>query len=1250
MDKEIKGLKVEMEKLRETEFRSRSANNAVETAGPVLDSILFPTALVEGELQNLEEAELGRLPSEWKTANIFPIYMGGARTNANNYRPVSLTCICYKIMEAIVKKVTMKFLGQNHLLSDLQRGFRQNSSCLSSLMLSTEQWTREVDEDGRVDVIYTDFKRAFDSVPHKRLIYKLSEIGIRGRLLTCITDFLTVRSRTVCVEASRPTPTPVLSGVPQGSVLGPLLFLVYINDCVDDLGCSAVMFVDVVKQCRAIRYDADRYTLQDSLNRLNRWSARWLLNLNVEKCVVLKLRTKKTMMPKGKGEVSLSYDVDFCLDQALGSDSQNRLLWFARIRDNILQTSPNEIGQTIKPIIQRFRKEGSGNPQLAHWLLNILQMCVLHCTDKFVEELNRQDFLQPFSETLTLSKYIGRYNEVVRLKLFTLLKSWHELYKDIWPNCAFTKVYEAVHYGGEPSPLKPTNFHWLPNRNIVDENVDSSLYDLDKIAKELLERNNKSLSELRALCEEAERPGVKNTREIPGNLQNTAYEAAWRVDADLRFWEDIVKNADIPTESIQDIFTIGDKLRETKEAIRQNAERLKVAGNLASGRFGEDHTETQVRQGLRAGGVRSSERGFHQPAAGDLSSGRFGENHAVTQVRQGLRTGEVCTSEREFNQPSAGILSSDRVSVCHTVKQGPQGDARSLERGFDQPSAESLSSGRVGEGHVVTQATEGQVHIPQNRLDQPIPKHRSSLGGKVDNTFRKDASAAGFKDSPAGAFYANLEGNYEIAAGDLSSGRFGENHAVTQVRQGLETGEACISGREFDELASGILSFDWVGEGHAVTQGPQGESRSLEHGFDQAAAGNLSSDRVGECHAVTRGPQGEARSLERGFDQAAAGILSFDWVGEGHAVTRGPQGEARSLEHGFDQPAAGNLSSDRVGECHAVTRGPQGEARSLEHGFDQAAAGILSFDWVGEGHAVTRGPQGEARSLEHGFDQPAAGNLSSDRVGECHAVTRGPQGEARSLEHGFDQAFAGSLSSGRVSEGHAVTQCPEGEVRSLERGFDRPIPKSRSSLAAKADNSFREDAPAAGFKDRPAGAFDAKVEGDYEIIPKSRSSLGGKMDNKFREDASAAGFKAFDADLEGDYELITHRHPSRLVDDNNGSQMNASTTNHPVLPQNPAGQDQEPVQTDMSTSEVSASSGDRITNTLDPGVNPQTVRTYANWTCPICQIGFQAKQELIDHRSSWQHKREVAALPPLPADEQESNDGIFNRVTSWFRG
>nr|VZI33040.1 unnamed protein product [Spirometra erinaceieuropaei] len=198
---------------------------------PTLEAVFFTEAIVRNELHNLKEStspgpdaipakllkELapemskplalifqtsfltGCLPSDWKSATITPLFKSGSRASANNYRPVSLTSICCKIMEKIIKKALMQFLEQHHLLSDAQHGFRSGRSCLTNLLFTLEHWTKARDEGSVVHAIYIDFKKAFDSVPHQRLLHKLRNAGIRGRLLLWIQSFLAGRSQRVQV-------------------------------------------------------------------------------------------------------------------------------------------------------------------------------------------------------------------------------------------------------------------------------------------------------------------------------------------------------------------------------------------------------------------------------------------------------------------------------------------------------------------------------------------------------------------------------------------------------------------------------------------------------------------------------------------------------------------------------------------------------------------------------------------------------------------------------------------------------------------------------------------------------------------------------------------------------------------------------------------------------------------------------------------------------------------------------------------
>nr|VZI20952.1 unnamed protein product [Spirometra erinaceieuropaei] len=255
---------------------------------PTLEAVFFTETIVRN----------GCLPSDWKSATITPLFKGGSRASANNYRPLSLTSICCKIVEKIIKKALVQFLEQHHLLSDAQHGFRSGRSCLTNLLFTLERCTKARDEGIVVHAIYIEFTKAFDSVPHQRLLYKMRNAGIRGRLLVWIQSFLAGRSQRVQVGRQQSSDVSVVSGVQQGSVLGPTLFLVFINDCVKDLDCDSILFADDIKLWKVIHDAADTDHLQANLNRLEDWSKRWLMPFNISKCNFLQLGGFRAPSPR----------------------------------------------------------------------------------------------------------------------------------------------------------------------------------------------------------------------------------------------------------------------------------------------------------------------------------------------------------------------------------------------------------------------------------------------------------------------------------------------------------------------------------------------------------------------------------------------------------------------------------------------------------------------------------------------------------------------------------------------------------------------------------------------------------------------------------------------------------------------------------------------------------------------------------------------------------------------------------------
>ena len=230
---------------------------------------------------------LGKVPADWKCANVTPIFKKGKKSQPGNYRPISLTSIVCKLLETVIRDKMVKFLEENQLIKDSQHGFRNQRSCLTNLLDFFHDVFDNYDECRSVDIIYLDFQKAFDKVPHKRLLDKVFTLGICGSIHNWIKDWLSNRKQRVVINGVSSPWLSVKSGVPQGSVLGPVLFLIYVNDLDDGLTCKVSKFADDTKISSKVITTQDKAALQSDLDRLTFWANKWQMKFNLSKCKVL---------------------------------------------------------------------------------------------------------------------------------------------------------------------------------------------------------------------------------------------------------------------------------------------------------------------------------------------------------------------------------------------------------------------------------------------------------------------------------------------------------------------------------------------------------------------------------------------------------------------------------------------------------------------------------------------------------------------------------------------------------------------------------------------------------------------------------------------------------------------------------------------------------------------------------------------------------------------------------------------------
>jgi hypothetical protein len=474
---ELRNIKIS-ERAIKTKIRKLRVDGAAgpDGLGPLvlkklIDEITPPLAKV----MRLSLSE-GAVPEDWRTANVAPIFKKGSKSDAGNYRPVSLTSVSCRIMEGLLKDHIVTHLERNRLIRTTQHGFMRGRSCATNLLEFFEKVTSELDKGEAIDVIYLDFAKAFDTVPHERLKKKLKVHGLGGEVLDWISAWLAGRKQRVVLNGKESSWEEVLSGVPQGSVLGPLLFLIFINDldmAVSDLE-TLLKFADDTKVARVIRSDSDREELQAALDRLMNWSEVWGMRFNVGKCKVMHIgrhntRSDYTMagvtLEKTREERDLGVTVMDTLKPAAECAKAARTANFVlgqitrafRYRDK--RTFVQLYKQYVRPHLEFAVQAWAPWQQADKDLLENVQRRAV----RMVSGLRSQDYIGRLKE-LNMTTLEERRHQADMLHMYKICTGKHGLVKENWfrpPTAAAARTRQYA----DPLSVRPVHGRLEVRRN-----------------------------------------------------------------------------------------------------------------------------------------------------------------------------------------------------------------------------------------------------------------------------------------------------------------------------------------------------------------------------------------------------------------------------------------------------------------------------------------------------------------------------------------------------------------------------------------------------------------------------------------------------------------------------------------------------------------------------------------------------------------------------------------------------------------